>query len=132
MKFSQMTILLKLMLLVFILSSCSTAIVRVLPGQNGVHKILARDIEQDTAEKAAYKAAKDYCEDKEPEQEAVFLKEKSIYTGKMDENARKGVRSVSKAIAFVPGGSILSSIGTKSTDDRDYKAGLLFKCQKVN
>ena len=112
------------------LAACSTASVRVMPGENGINKVLARDIEVEGAEEAAHKAANEYCE--KHDREAIFLKEKSEYTGKMDESTRKGVRSASKAVTSVPGVSLVGTIGSTITGDRDYRAAALFKCGKVN
>ena len=46
------------------LAGCSTASVRVMPGDKGINKVIARDIEIEGAEVAAHKAAKEYCESK--------------------------------------------------------------------
>lgn len=125
------TLIFPILFLTLSVVACSTASVRLMPGASGVHKVLARDIEIEGAEEAAHNAAVNYCEDKQPEQEAVFLKEKSKYTGKMDEDSRKGVRAASRAFSVIPGGFIIGAIGNKATDDRDYKAGLLFRCREV-
>lgn len=117
-------------LFALILTSCSTASVRLLPGSKGVHKVLVRDIELEDAEEAAVKAAKDYCEERD--QEAVFVKQKSNYTGKMDESTRKGVRAASDAVNLIPGAGLISSMGKAVVNDRDYFSGALFKCQAVN
>ena len=121
---------LKLLFLTLILSSCSTASIRLLPGANGINKVFARDVELEKAEEAAVKAAKDYCDDKD--KEAVFLKQKSAYTGKVDESTRKGVRAASNAVSIIPGASFIGSMGKAAMNDRDYLAGALFKCQAVN
>lgn len=111
--------------------SCSTAKVRVLPGDNGVHKVVARDIEKEGAEEAANEAARDYCKGRK--QEAVFLSDESNYTGKMDEETRKTVRKASQA-AVILGGvnspvSTAGSAGGMMTSDRDYEAKATFKCK---
>lgn len=113
-----------------ILTSCSTASVRLLPGEKGIHKVLVRDVELEGAEEAAVKAAEDYCEERD--QEVVFVKQKSSYTGKIDESTRKGVRAASNAISVIPGASMISAMGNAATNDRDYFSGALFKCKSVN
>lgn len=118
------------LLLGLILTACSTASVRVMPGEKGVNKVFARDIELEGAEEAAHKAATKYCEEKD--QQAVFLKQKSAYTGKMDESVRKGVRATTRAVSVIPGASLIANISNSATNDRDYEAGVLFRCQRVN
>jgi len=111
--------------------ACSTAKVRVMPGEKGLVKVFARDIELDGAEEAAHKAAKEYCE--EYDREAVFLKQKSAYKGTMDENTRKNIRNTSKAIQNVPVFGFLGDVGASVTGDRDYLSAALFKCgAKIN
>lgn len=112
------------------LTSCSTASVRLLPGAKGVHKVLVRDIELEGAEEAAVNAAEDYCEERD--QEAVFVKQKSSYTGKIDESTRKGVRAASNAVNLIPGAGLISSMGKAAVNDRDYFSGAIFKCRSVN
>src|SRR5437868_9622431 len=45
-----------------ILSACSTASVRVMPGEDGTNRVVSKDIEQEGAEEAAVKAANEFCE----------------------------------------------------------------------
>lgn len=126
-------LLLSLLLLTasFSMVACSTASVRVMPGQKGLVKVFARDIELEGAEEAAHKAATEYCE--EHEREAIFIKQKSAYKGTMDEGTRKGIRSTSKAIQNVPVLGFFGNIGQSVTGDRDYLSAALFKCgPKVN
>lgn len=78
---------------------CSTASVRVLPGEDGVNRIVSRDIEKEGAEEAAVDAANDYCKDRG--KSAIFLDEKTQYTGSMDENTRRNVRMGGKAAQAV-------------------------------
>ena len=125
-----MNMLLRLSILFLVLSGCSTASVRLMPGEKGINKVVARDIEIEGAEQAARKAAKSYCEDKNSS--LIVLKEKSVYTGQMDEKTRSGIRSASRAVSLRPGDSTLSKMGSSGMDDRDYQAGLLFKCQRSN
>ncbi len=112
-----------------VLTACSTASVRIMPSQKGLVKVIARDIEMEGAEEAALKAATNYCEERD--REVVFLKEQSKYTGSMDEATRKGIRSGAKAVQYIPGGGLLSSVGKGIAGDRDYQAAALFKCQKA-
>lgn len=126
----KMKLLGALSMLLLILSSCSTASVRLLPGEKGLNKVFARDIELEGAEEAAHKAAIKYCEDKSLH--PVFLKQKSAYTGKMSEASRKSMRATSRAVSLIPGAGLIGSMGEAATNDRDYEAGLLFKCSNTN
>lgn len=102
-----------------------------MPGADGVHKVVSKDIEQDGAEEEAIEAAREYCEKRELE--AVFIEEKTAYKGSMDENTRKTVRKASTAAMVVGGvGSVLGSAGSAGhmmTNDRDYESQVRFKCQ---
>lgn len=125
-----------------LIQSCSTAQVRVMPGENGNHKVVARDIERDDAEEAAANSAKDFCKDHGGKM-AVFTKDSTKYTGDMDESTRKTVRNASRAaqilggVGTIPGesrtaGAVLGGAGTvgrQMTSDRDYEAVVEFKCQ---
>ncbi len=117
------------LLVIFSMSvfACSSASVRVMRGEKGIHKVIARDIEIEGAEEAAHKSAEEFCA--EEDRKVVFLKEKSNYTGKMDEGTRKGVRSASNALYNVPGAQVLANVGHSATNDRDYTSAALFKCQ---
>lgn len=128
------------MLLAGTLAACSTASVRVLPGENGLNRVMVRDIERDDAEEEAVDAAKEYCADRK--QEAVFVKDKTAYTGKMDENTRNTVRKASTAAMVLGGGgvaarqttagAILGGAGTAGhimTNDRDYEVEVQFRCR---
>jgi hypothetical protein len=125
-----------------VLSGCSTAKVRVLRGEDGTNRVIARDIEHDDAEEAAYKAAENYCKDQN--KHAVYVQENSTkYTGSMNENTRKTVRNASKAamiLSPVAGvgaqsaglGTAVGAAGTAGyamTSDRDYSSELKFKCE---
>jgi hypothetical protein len=130
----------------FFLQACSSAKVRVMPGETDVNKVVATDYEKDDAEEAANDAAQEYC--KKRGKEAAFVKDESKYKGSMDENTRKTVRKASKAAMVLGGagvgagtavgagttapGAILGSagtVGTIMTNDRDYEATVLFKCK---
>ena len=115
-----------LSVLFLVMSGCSTASVRVMPGDKGINKVIARDIEIAGAEEAAHKAAKEYCESKNAH--LIVLKEKTSYTGKMDEKTRSGIRAASRAVSVIPGAATVSQAANAGTDDRDYQAGMLFRC----
>jgi len=122
---------------------CSTVSVRVMPGENGVNKVVVRDIERESAEEESVKAANKYCEKRN--QEAVFVDEsKTKYTGSMDEDTRKTVRKASTAAMVLGGvggvasretmtpGAVLGSagvVGHVMTNDRDYEVAASFKCK---
>lgn len=125
-----------------VLNACSTASVRVMPGENGVNKVVVRDIHKEDAEEEAVSAANKYC--KEKNKEAVFTQEGTKYTGTMDESTRKTVQKASKAAMVLGGiggvvsresavpGAVLGgagTVGTIMTSDRDYESTATFKCQ---
>jgi hypothetical protein len=125
------------------LSACSTAKVRILPGETS-NKVVSTDFESDDAEEAAIEKANEYCQ--KYNKRAVFLNSdnKSKYTGKMDEGTRNTVRKASHAAMVLGGpigagtrsgaaGGLLGSagfIGHAMTNDRDYRAEWNFKCVK--
>lgn len=124
------------------LQGCSTAKVRILPGENGRNRAVSRDIEKDDAEEAAIEKAREYCE-KQGKQMYVLKEEKTDYQGSMDESTRKTVRNASKAAMILggPAGVLSSSagvggavsgagaVGYSMTRDRDYEARLEFTCK---
>lgn len=93
---------------------CSTASVRVMPGEGGVNKIVSRDIEKAGAEEAAVDAANDFCKDQG--KHAVFLDEKTKYTGSMDEKTRETVRMSGKAAQA--GGMVAGNMKGNRNNDR--------------
>jgi hypothetical protein len=136
--------MIRLVLLSFVfvvsLAACSTAKVRIMPGENGVNTIVSTDYEKDDAEEALVDKAKDYCKDSN--KQAIFLKNGSNYTGKMDEGTRNTVKKASNAAILVGGagygthnntaGGVLSGagiVGRTMVNDRDYRAEAQFKCQ---
>jgi hypothetical protein len=138
----QVTLTLFTLTAMGIMSGCSTAKVRVMPGDGGVNSVVARDIEHDDAEEAAYKAAEGYCKDRS--KHAVYVKtEPTKYTGSMDEGTRKTVRNASKAAMILSpvagvgaqnagiGGAVGAAgvVGHSMTNDRDYTSELQFKCE---
>lgn len=125
---------------VLILSACSTASVRVMPGEDGTHRIVSKDIEQEGAEEAAVEAANEFCEKRN--QTAVFVNEKTQYKGDMDESTRKNVRTASKVGMMLGGvgagthnsgvGAVLGTagaVGYGATNDRAYQNEVVFKCK---
>jgi hypothetical protein len=125
-----------------VFNACSTASVRVMPGEDGVNTVISKDIESDDAEEEAVKAANKYCE--KEKLKAVFVKtEATKYNGSMDESTRKNVRNASKVGMILGGagaagdatrgaGAVLGTAGTVGygmTSDRDYTSELKFKCK---
>lgn len=128
-----------------LVQGCSTASVRVMPGEGGTHKVVVRDIEKADAEEAAANAAKDYCKDQG--KHAVFVSENTKYTGSMDETTRNTVRNASKAASVIGfqnrsrttrAGQPMGAPGTVETagqaggmmtNDKDYQSEVVFKCQ---
>jgi hypothetical protein len=128
--------------LIGMFAACSSAVVRTLPGENGVNKIIAEDIEKTDAQKAAADAAREYCE--KEDQRLVVIKEDIKYNGTMDEGTRSTVRQASKVASMVgfqnrsndPGQfgkpSAVESVGdagTAYTSSKDYTATIEFKCR---
>lgn len=108
------------------IAGCSSAKVRILPGEKGVNTVISSDYEQDDAEEAMVDKANDYCKDQG--KHAIFLNTgNSKYTGKMDEGARNGVRKAGR----VAGNMGLYKIGgiSDALSDRDYRAESKFKCE---
>lgn len=126
----------------FLGQGCSTAKVRVMPGEDGVNHVISRDIERDDAEEAAVDEAKKYCED-QGKTMVVVKNEQTNYEGSMDEDTRKNVRNASKAAMIlggpagvatesgVVGGALggAGAVGYSMTSDRDYEAKFTFKCK---
>lgn len=120
---------------------CSTAKVRVLPGESS-NRVVVRDYEKDGAEEAAAKAASDYCAKKG--QELQYIGDNTKYQGSMDEDTRNIVRKGSEAAMLLGGvggvagretatpGALIGSAGTVGyvmTSNRDYEATMEFKCR---
>lgn len=130
-----------LILILFSVLSCRSAVVRVMPGENGINKAISKDRTKEGAETAAVDDAKEYCEKKD--KEAVFIKDESKYKGDMDESTRKTIDQASTAaiilggVGSVPGstrtaGTVLGGAGTVGkvmTSGKDYEAEVQFKCQ---
>lgn len=136
-----MKIISALLIILFVFSACSTAKVRILPGEQ-VNKVVSTDYEKDDAEEAAIKEATEYCQKQNKRVAFVNPSNQSQYTGKMDEGTRNTVKKASKAAVIASGplgvgthsataGGILGTagmIGHTMVNDRDYKAEWDFKC----
>jgi len=119
-----------------------TASVRVMPGPKDTNLVVARDIEKHWAEKAAHRAAVEYCGDRGTE--AVFISNRVWYEGLMDEREREAIRRQSEA-ATIMGGIMRGSdhddaalalesagaAGSAATSGRDYAASVSFTCRQV-
>lgn len=121
------------------ISAC-TASVRVMPGSDDINRVVARDIEKHWAEKAAHKAAVNYCEQRGAR--ARFISDAVWYDGTMDEDRRTAIRRQSEAATVVGGvirsrgeddaAVVLESVGVAGstmTSGRDYTAEVIFSCQ---
>jgi hypothetical protein len=122
--------------------ACSTAKVRILPGEDGINRVVSKDIEKENAEEAALKKANDFCEDQNKKM-YVVKEDKTAYQGSMNENTRKAVRNGSKAAMILggPAGVLSRSVGVggavsgagmagySMTSDRDYEAQFTFRCR---
>jgi hypothetical protein len=132
-----------LLILIFSLSAfaCSTAKVRILPGESS-NRVVVTDFERDDAEEAASRAASDYCERRG--RELMYIGNQTNYTGDMDESTRKIVRNGSKAAMLLGGtgsafrghtqgpAELLGTAGTVGyvmTSNRDYQTSMEFKCR---
>jgi hypothetical protein len=121
--------------------ACSTAKVRILPGEVE-NKVVSTDYESDDAEEAAIEAATEYCKKRSRNVAFINPDQKSQYTGKMDEGTRNTVKKASDAAIMVSGPVGVSSrsagaagvlgtagiIGRQMVNDRDYRAEWRFKC----
>ncbi len=128
---------------VLLASACSTAKVRILPGEGGMNKVVSTDYESDGAEKAAIDQATDYCKDRGKQVVFIDPDSKSKYTGKMDEGTRHAIKKASQAAVILGGGvggatrdpvlggaiGTAGVIGHEAVNDRDYMAEWTFKCQ---
>lgn len=119
---------------------CSTASVRMMPGES-VNRAMARDHDREGAEEAAVEAAHKYC--KEKGSEALFVTNETKYTGEMQESTRNMIRRGSQAAMLVGGigmaprrsrpyGGLLGTAGTVGyvvTSGKDYEVVVDFKCR---
>ncbi len=125
--------------LIMAVTACSTASVRVMPGEDGTNRVVVRDVEKHAAEEAAVDAAKEYCAERG--EEALFLSDDIQYTGDMDEAQREAIRRQAET-ATVLGGVIRATdvkdaaivfegagaAGRSMTSGRDYQAEVRFIC----
>lgn len=134
------SILLLSILAAFLMSACSSANVRVMPGPDGTITVVARDATKYDAEQAAFEAAKSHCADRG--KETVFLADDVEYKGDMDESDRESVRQASEsatilagviratdardAAAIFEGGA---AVGRSATSGKDYRAEVRFTCE---
>ena len=109
-------------------TGCSTAKVQVMPGEDGVNRVVVRDVEKENAENKALESAGDFCKDRN--QEAAFINNTSSYTSNIEEEPRKKVRKLSQVarVAMIAGVSE-GLTGTVMTSERDYESQLVFKCR---
>ena len=124
------------------LSACSSARVRVLPGDK-TNKVVSTSFERDDAEESAIKEATAYCEGRG--KQVVFLNsdKRAEYTGSMDENARNTIKHAADAAAILSApvgvgaqspaaGGVLGAagvVGHEMTNSRDYRVELYFWCR---
>lgn len=123
-------------------TACSTAKVRILPGEDGINRVSSKDREKDGAEEAALDKANSYCENQK-KQMLVVREDKTSYEGSMNEETRNAIRKASKlamlgawpvgifskstALGSAVGGAGL--VGHTMTNDRDYEAKFSFRCK---
>lgn len=120
-------------------TACSTASVRVMPGQDGTNRVVVRDVEKHSAEEAAVEAATSYCQERG--KEAFFLSDELEYTGDMDEAQRTAIRKQAETATVLAGviratelkdaapifeGS--GAVGRTMTSGKDYQAEVRFTC----
>jgi hypothetical protein len=120
-------------------TACSTANVRVMPGQDGTNRVVVRDVDKYDAEQAAFEAAKAHCEERG--EEAVFLGDDVDYTGDMNESQRKEIRKASESATILAGviratdardAAVIfeggAAVGRSATSGKDYEAEVRFTC----
>ena len=110
-----------------VFQGCSTASVRVLPGANGQHRVVVRDVEKHNAEEAAVEGAKEYCE--KSRQQYFVVSENTKYTGEMDETARNTIRKASGVLGVIGGTHEIGAAGREITSDKDYVSEVVFECR---
>ena len=120
-------------------AGCSTANVRVMPGEDGTNRVVVRDVDKYSAEQEAFEAAKLYCEERGSE--AIFLNDDVEYTGTMDEATRESIRRSSESATMLAGVIRATevkdaayifeggaAVGRSATSGKDYKAEVRFVC----
>lgn len=121
-------------------TACSTANVRVMPGQDGTNRVIVRDVDKYDAEQAAFEAAKAHCEQRGAE--AVFLGDDVDYTGDMNESQRNEIRKASESATILAGviratdardAAVIfeggAAVGRSATSGKDYEAEVRFTCE---
>lgn len=120
--------------------ACSTASVRVMPGEDGINQVIVRDVEKYSAEEEAVDAAHEYCEDRG--KDAIFLTQSTEYTGEMDEAQREAIRTGADAATVLAGVmrttdeqdaaavfDAAGGVGRTVASGKDYKAEVSFTCR---
>lgn len=136
---------LTLFLIVFTLGCAHHRDVR--PGVDGVHHVVVRAEDKESAEQSAISQAEHYCE--QTKRSMAIINEKTEYTGTMDEATRNTLRKASKAATVLGGTRVSHRKGTEAQDDLDqsnilhdagkvgnimtsgddYRTEMTFKCQ---
>lgn len=115
----------------------------VRPGADGIHRVVVRDSESESAERSAISQAEHFCQQYEKQYGIVNEKE-TQYTGEMDESTRKTLKKASTAATVLGGGaSVLGRNGVRTggnvvgaagtvgmimTSGDDYIAEIRFRC----
>lgn len=113
------------------LLACASANYRILPGEDGIHRSVSRNSEQEEAQEDALEGAQEYCEKRK--KDYVVVSDDAKYDGEMDENTRKTVKKTSQA-AWMLGkmGGVVKNAGAAGmhmTDGKDYEAVVRFRCR---
>ena len=107
-------------------------------GADGIHHVLVRAEHKEGAERKAIKEANHYCKEVQNGKHAVFVFEKTDYTGSMDEETRDIIKNVSTAAMMVgnrvdpmqtSGIGAAGMAGYMMTSGNDYAADMKFKCE---
>jgi hypothetical protein len=141
MEYSNFSVVWLSFLSILAVTACSTANVRVMPGQDGTNRVVVRDVDKYDAEQAAFEAAKAHCEERG--EETVFLSDDVDYTGNMDESQREEIRKASETATILAGviratdardSAVIfeggAAVGRSTTSGKDYEAEVRFTCQQ--
>jgi hypothetical protein len=115
----------------------------VRPGADGIHRVVVRASERESAERSAISQAEDFCDERHLA--PAFVNEQTQYTGKMDEGTRDTLHKASTAAMILGGGVGIGTYGAARTaggavgtagaagaimtGGKDYTADMRFKCQ---
>jgi hypothetical protein len=114
----------------------------VRPGVSGVHKVAVLSEDESSGQRDALSQANHFC-DKKYEKSAAIVKEKTTYTGSMDESNYKMGKAASRALktggnsAWVLGGKKESNAGRTASGSgsvldsalgEGYTTQMIFKC----